>query len=67
MEIKNKVKRTKTGDECVLDLFDTNWIYVGNAWETATNALDAAFDSVINELPISGIYQGFIQLEIREN
>jgi len=50
-----------------LDLLDPVWIYVGSLWETSTNAVDASFDSVTNEIPITGLGKGFIQLEIKGN
>lgn len=48
-----------------LDLVDTNdWVYVGTLWETDTAIINADFESVTNEVEITGVDQGFLRLEI---
>jgi hypothetical protein len=49
-------------------LLDPDWLYVGGLWETGTNAIDSAFDSITNEIPTSGLGgQAFFRLEINTN
>ncbi|RKX47597.1 MAG: hypothetical protein DRP64_00555, partial [Verrucomicrobia bacterium] len=49
-----------------VDLSGT-WTDSGTAYETASVAIDSEFDSVTNKIDITGIPQGFLQLEITEN
>ena len=47
------------------DLISTNgWIESGGAWETGTNIVNQNFESITNEIDITGMDQGYIQLEI---
>ncbi len=49
------------------NLLDPDWIYVGGLWETGTNAIDPAFNSITNEIPTTGLDHAFFQLEINAN
>jgi len=47
------------------DIASTNdWIYVGGAWETGTNAVDAEYEAITNEVDISAVGNAFLRLEI---
>ncbi|RKX45387.1 MAG: hypothetical protein DRP64_04840 [Verrucomicrobia bacterium] len=43
----------------------SDWIYVGNAYETGSAGIDPSFESVSNSIPVSGV-KGFVNLEITE-
>jgi len=48
-----------------LDLTSTNgWIPFEPAWETGASPIDPDFETVTNEVDISGVDQAFIRLEI---
>ncbi len=49
----------------LLDLTSTNsWTDVGGLWEIGTNTINAEFESITNEVDITGINEGFLRLEI---
>ncbi len=43
------------------------WVYAGTAYETTSSAIDSEFESVTNKIDVTGLDQGFVQLEIMEN
>ena len=43
------------------------WTDVGTTFETDIGPLDFAFESVTNILPVTGLYKGFVNLEVTEN
>ena len=46
-------------------LSDPEWLPLGYGWETGTNAIDLAFEVVTNKIPITGLNQAFLHLEIK--
>jgi len=46
-------------------LTHADWLPLGHTVETGTNSVDAYFEAVTNEFPITGTDQAFIHLEIR--
>ncbi len=42
------------------------WFPADPAWETGTAAVDPYFESVTNQIPLSGLEQGFLELQIGE-
>ncbi len=40
------------------------WTYIGTSNETGSVAIDADFESVTNEIPVTGLDKGFVTLEV---
>ncbi|MEN8255967.1 MAG: hypothetical protein ABFR33_10925, partial [Verrucomicrobiota bacterium] len=47
------------------NLLDAAWLPLGHGYETGTNAIDGEFEAITNEIPITGVDQAFLHLEIR--
>jgi len=52
--------------QVAIDLLDA-WIPSDPAWETGATAIDPYFESVTNQIPVTGLNQGFVNLEISED